>query len=86
MRHPQLKLWEWIAEYYLSAVGDVYKAAIPAGLKIESETFVELNPDYDLDENPLTDNREAEICQLLDHSGLLPVNWSIKGFRRSSTA
>ena len=74
VRHPQLKLWEWIAEYYLSAVGDVYKAAIPAGLKIESETFVELNPDYDLDENPLTDNREAEICQLLDHSGALSVN------------
>lgn len=52
----------------------MYKAAIPAGLKIESETFVELNPDYDLDENPLTDNREAEICQLLDHSGALSVN------------
>ncbi len=58
----------------MPAVGDVYKAAIPAGLKIESETFVELNPDYDLDENPLTDNREAEICQLLDHSGALSVN------------
>ena len=30
---PQLKLWSWIADYYLSAVGDVYKAAVPAGLK-----------------------------------------------------
>ena len=33
VRYPQLKLWSWIADYYLSAVGDVYKAAVPAGLK-----------------------------------------------------
>ena len=28
----QLKLWEWVADYYLSPLGDVYKAALPAGL------------------------------------------------------
>ncbi|MDE6528727.1 MAG: DEAD/DEAH box helicase family protein, partial [Muribaculaceae bacterium] len=74
VRYPQLKLWNWIADYYLSAVGDVYKAAIPAGLKIESETFVELNPDYEPGECPVSDNREAEVCQLLDHEGALSVN------------
>ena len=47
LRYPQLKLWQWISEYYLCATGDVYKAAVPAGLKIESETFIELNPDYE---------------------------------------
>lgn len=31
----QLRLWLWIAEYYMSPVGDVYKAAMPAGLKAE---------------------------------------------------
>lgn len=31
----QLKLWQWMAEYYLSPLGDVYKAAMPAGLKTE---------------------------------------------------
>lgn len=31
----QLKLWQWIAEYYISPLGDVYKAALPAGLKAE---------------------------------------------------
>jgi len=73
VRHPQLKLWQWIADYYLSAVGDVYKAALPAGLKIESETFVEVNPDYDFAENPLLDAKEAEVVQLLDHDGALAV-------------
>ena len=31
----QLKLWEWISKYYLCSLGDIYKAAIPQGLKGE---------------------------------------------------
>ena len=31
----QLKLWEWIADYYMSPIGDVMKAALPSGLKAE---------------------------------------------------
>ena len=41
----QFKFWEWIADYYLCTQGDVYKAALPSGLKLESETIVEYNPD-----------------------------------------
>lgn len=67
IRHPQLKLWDWIADYYLCAPGEVYKAALPAGLKLESETFVEQNPDYDIACEPLTAVLETEIWQLLDH-------------------
>ena len=43
---PQLDLWKWVADYYLSPLGDVYKAALPAGLKAEdgyrpkTETYV----------------------------------------------
>ena len=29
----QLRLWYWIADYYMSPIGDVYKAALPSGLK-----------------------------------------------------
>ena len=53
LRRPQLKFWEWITGYYFCSVGDVYKAALPSGLKLESETLVSPNPDYE--ENP--DNR-----------------------------
>ena len=38
--HPQLKFWRWIADYYMCPIGDVMKAALPAGLKLESETVV----------------------------------------------
>ena len=31
----QLKLWQWIATYYMAPLGDVFKAALPAGLKAE---------------------------------------------------
>ena len=31
----QLQLWHWIADYYMSPLGDVYKAALPSGLKAE---------------------------------------------------
>lgn len=61
IRYPQLKLWNWIAEYYLCSVGEVYKAAIPSGLKPESETFVSLNPDYEPDpENPYKPGKVQE--------------------------
>lgn len=42
----QLKLWTWIADYYLCTLGDVYKAALPSGLKLESETRIEINSDF----------------------------------------
>lgn len=44
-RH-QLEFWQWTASYYLCTLGDVYKAAIPSALKLESETYVIKNPEY----------------------------------------
>lgn len=44
----QFKLWKWIADYYLAPIGDIYKAAMPAGLKAEdgykpkTETYIRL--------------------------------------------
>lgn len=67
--HPQLKLWNWIADYYLASLGDVMKAALPAGLKVESETFLELNSDFDIESHPRLSERQAIVLQLLEHSG-----------------
>ena len=46
LRRPQLRFWKWIASYYLCKLGDVYKAALPSGLKLESETAVTYNEDF----------------------------------------
>ena len=46
----QIKLWEWISKYYLCSLGDIYKAAIPQGLKGEfkpkTEQRVRLTAEY----------------------------------------
>uniref|UniRef100_A0AB33IWL8 Replication restart protein PriA n=1 Tax=Prevotella sp. GTC17254 TaxID=3236794 RepID=A0AB33IWL8_9BACT len=48
----QLKLWQWIADYYLSPIGEIYKAALPSGLKAEdgyrpkTEVYVGLAESY----------------------------------------
>lgn len=46
LRRPQLRFWKWIASYYLCKLGDVYKAALPSGLKLESETAVTYNEEF----------------------------------------
>ncbi|MFO8001039.1 MAG: primosomal protein N' [Marinilabilia sp.] len=43
----QLKFWQWLAEYYQCSLGEVYKAALPSGLKLESETRVYYNPHFE---------------------------------------
>jgi len=47
----QLKLYNWIAGYYMCTIGEVINAALPSGLKLSSESFVELNPDFDFFES-----------------------------------
>ncbi len=59
----QFAFWEWIADYYLCTPGDVYKAALPSGLKLESETIVEYNPDFEA-ESPLPE-KEQKVLELL---------------------
>ena len=48
----QLRLWHWISDYYLSPIGDVYKAALPGGMKAEdgykpkTEIYIRLTKQY----------------------------------------
>ena len=48
----QLRLWHWIADYYMSPIGEVYKAALPSGLKAEdgfrpkTETYITWTPQF----------------------------------------
>ena len=60
LRRPQLRFWKWIASYYLCKLGDVYKAALPSGLKLESETAVTYNEDFEAD-GSLRPNEQAVL-------------------------
>ncbi|MEG0188101.1 MAG: primosomal protein N', partial [Algoriella sp.] len=38
----QIKFWEWMSNYYMCSLGDVFRNAFPSALKLESQTFVRL--------------------------------------------
>ena len=59
----QFLFWEWLSSYYLCTLGDVYKAAMPSGMKIESETVVVYNDEFEALQ-PLGDS-EQRVLDLL---------------------
>lgn len=67
----QLKLWEWIADYYLCTIGDVYKAALPSGMKLESESSVMYNEEF-IAENTLSPSEE-KIIHVLEEETILTL-------------
>lgn len=69
VRYPQRRLWEWLADYYLCTIGDVYKAALPASLRIESETYVSVSREYDPEKDVALNSRDAEVLSLLEAKG-----------------
>jgi primosomal protein N' (replication factor Y) (superfamily II helicase) len=47
VNETQMKFWEWMSGYYLCATGEVFRAALPGGLKLESESKILPNEDFD---------------------------------------
>lgn len=74
VRHPQLNLWHWIAEYYLCSPGEVYKAAVPSGLKPESETYISLNEDFEAPEGYKLTEQQALVIQALQDKKRLKIS------------
>ncbi|MBC8004569.1 MAG: primosomal protein N' [Verrucomicrobia bacterium] len=60
----QLKLWEWIASYYCCTLGEVFKAALPTGLKLESQTRISLAQDAPVPDG--LNDKENSILLLLE--------------------
>ncbi len=83
----QLQLWEWIAQYYMCSEGEVMQAAIPANLKLSSESILIWNEERSYDFSDLSDQeyivaealeikkelRLNEVQQLLDASNVYPI-------------
>ncbi len=68
----QLRLWQWVAEYYACRLGDVMRAAMPAAMMLESSTRIELAP-HNIPENELSD-REFLVCEALGNNKNLSVD------------
>ncbi len=73
VRHPQLEFWQWIADYYLCSMGEVYKAAIPSGLKVESETTISVNPDFEESQPGQLTDRERVILDFTAQRGRVQI-------------
>ncbi|HEX8041884.1 MAG TPA: primosomal protein N' [Chryseosolibacter sp.] len=67
----QMKVFQWIADYYMCALGEVMNAALPAGLKLSSESMVQLHPAFNLDETQLEfSEKEVMLLRKLQHGTL----------------
>lgn len=68
----QLEHWDWIANYYISTLGEVFNAALPGALKLASETKVLLNVEFDGNPTDLADN-EYLIYEALEVRNILSL-------------
>ena len=66
--------WEWIAEYYHCTIGEVLKAALPSGLKLESETVINYNSEYTERDNEKLTPREQLLFDVIREKRSLSIS------------
>ncbi len=70
----QLKFWQWISEYYMCYLGDVMAAALPAGYRLQSESTLVLNPEFDETQELEMDEKEWLILEALHKKKQLRID------------
>ncbi|MDI5888232.1 replication restart helicase PriA [Flavobacterium yafengii] len=68
----QIAHWQWIASYYMCAIGDVYRGAMPSALLLESETIISQKTDLVVDTRLLSDD-EFLVYEALQQQSSLKV-------------
>jgi primosomal protein N' (replication factor Y) len=71
VRPEGMRLWQWMANYYMCTVGEVMRAALPSGMKLESETSVCAQPEYEEEEDARLSPTEREVLAKL---GAKPIS------------
>ncbi len=61
----QFQLYGWMASYYMCTLGEVMNAALPSGLKLSSESMVQMHPAFQLEESPFDFSEKERM--LLNH-------------------
>ena len=72
VNEKQLQHWQWIANYYMCSLGDVYRASLPSAFLLESETIIYKNNTF-LDETILADD-EFLIFEALQQQSQLTIH------------
>lgn len=71
MPEEQINFWNWLSEYYMCSLGEIYRFSFPSSLKLESETYLKLKPgavvDFEnLDVNEMYLIQALEVRQLIN--------------------
>jgi primosomal protein N' (replication factor Y) len=62
----QLWLFQWVADYYMCYAGEVMNMGLPSGLKVNSESRIQINPDFF--EHDLLELKEQEILKIIEEN------------------
>ncbi|MFT7114302.1 MAG: primosomal protein N' (replication factor Y) [Candidatus Azotimanducaceae bacterium] len=68
-----ISIWQWVAAYYMCGIGEVMNAAMPAVFKLQSETRVVFNPDFE-EEEEVWNDKEAIALDALKLSEVLSIS------------
>lgn len=68
----QIEHWKWISNYYMCSIGEVYRAAMPSRLLLESETLIHFNTATTVDPKELSD-QEFLVYEALQFQAILKV-------------
>ena len=68
----QLQMMKWMSDYYLCTYGEVLNAALPSGLKLSSESKIQIHPHYDWNDTDLPlDDKEVVLLSALENNDSL---------------
>ena len=68
----QLKHWEWISNYYMCSLGEVFRAALPSAFLLESETVIQFVQGFSNEEE--LSNDEFLVFEALQHQSQLAIH------------
>lgn len=63
----QFSLFDWMSQYYMCNLGEVFNAALPAGLKLSSESRIQIHPEFEGDISDLNE-KEQEVIEILTNN------------------
>jgi primosomal protein N' (replication factor Y) (superfamily II helicase) len=67
----QVRFFKWMADYYMCTLGEVMNAAFPAGLKLSSESMVQIHPAFNLEETDFSfSEKEQMLLKRLQHDSM----------------